>query len=227
MEVEADQYGTYADPLEEAARGRTFRMPIYKPGKCSASATLTSFLYYLPLIRGYALYDAGGATPPEWLGHWWVMSPEGKALDTAWGHRGLAYLGAPDWLEARRDDDDRFGAFTSAGAFVPYLERKQAEGKSKREAIRCLKRLLARTVFNTLKASPSPAAFEKPRKLRRRSASARTATRSCRERVATHTPAPLRNRVAAVVADAWPEVNGPRQAVRAQLADRFLRCDPA
>jgi transposase len=31
-----------------------------------------------------------------------------------------------------------------------YLERKQAEGKSKREAIRCLKRLLARTVFNAL-----------------------------------------------------------------------------
>ena len=36
-----------------------------------------------------------------------------------------------------------------------YLERKQAEGKSKREAIRCLKRLLVRTVFNTLKASPT------------------------------------------------------------------------
>jgi transposase len=36
-----------------------------------------------------------------------------------------------------------------------YLERKQAEGKSKREAIRCLKRLLARTVFNTLKATPA------------------------------------------------------------------------
>ena len=34
-----------------------------------------------------------------------------------------------------------------------YLERKQAEGKSRREAIRCLKRLLIRTVFNTLKAS--------------------------------------------------------------------------
>ena len=32
-----------------------------------------------------------------------------------------------------------------------YLERKQAEGKSKREAIRCLKRQLARTVFNSLK----------------------------------------------------------------------------
>jgi transposase len=35
-----------------------------------------------------------------------------------------------------------------------YLERKQAEGKSKREAIRCLKRILVRTVFNTLKTSP-------------------------------------------------------------------------
>jgi transposase len=36
-----------------------------------------------------------------------------------------------------------------------YLERKQAEGKSKREAIRCLKRILARTVFSTLKTSPA------------------------------------------------------------------------
>jgi transposase len=36
-----------------------------------------------------------------------------------------------------------------------YLERKQAEGKSRREAIRCLKRLLIRVVFNTLKANPA------------------------------------------------------------------------
>jgi transposase len=36
-----------------------------------------------------------------------------------------------------------------------YLERKKAEGKSRREAIRCLKRLLVRVVFNTLKASPA------------------------------------------------------------------------
>ena len=36
-----------------------------------------------------------------------------------------------------------------------YLERKHAEGKSRREAIRCLKRQLARVVFNTLKASPT------------------------------------------------------------------------
>src|ERR671934_88407 len=35
-----------------------------------------------------------------------------------------------------------------------YLERKQTEGKSRREAIRCLKRQLARVVFNTLKADP-------------------------------------------------------------------------
>jgi hypothetical protein len=36
-----------------------------------------------------------------------------------------------------------------------YLERKQAEGKSRREAIRSVKRHLARVVFNTLKASPA------------------------------------------------------------------------
>ncbi len=36
-----------------------------------------------------------------------------------------------------------------------YLERKQAEGKSRREALRCLKRQLARTVYTTLKSEPS------------------------------------------------------------------------
>jgi transposase len=36
-----------------------------------------------------------------------------------------------------------------------YLERKRSEGKSRREALRCLKRQLARVVFNTLKASPA------------------------------------------------------------------------
>jgi transposase len=35
-----------------------------------------------------------------------------------------------------------------------YLERKQAEGKSRREALRCLKRQLARTVYTTLKSEP-------------------------------------------------------------------------
>ena len=35
-----------------------------------------------------------------------------------------------------------------------YLERKQAEGKTRREAIRCLKRQLARTVYTTLKNEP-------------------------------------------------------------------------
>ena len=34
-----------------------------------------------------------------------------------------------------------------------YLERKQAEGKSRREALRCLKRHLARTVYNTLRTA--------------------------------------------------------------------------
>jgi transposase len=36
-----------------------------------------------------------------------------------------------------------------------YLERKRSEGKSRREAIRCLKRLLVRTVYQSLKARPA------------------------------------------------------------------------
>jgi transposase len=39
-------------------------------------------------------------------------------------------------------------------ARVHHLERKQSEGKSRREALRCLKRQLARTVHTTLKNQP-------------------------------------------------------------------------
>jgi hypothetical protein len=49
-------------------------------------------------------------------------------------------------------------AITQARVHEParaYLDRKRAEGKSRREAIRCLKRLLVRAVFETLKASPT------------------------------------------------------------------------
>jgi transposase len=48
-------------------------------------------------------------------------------------------------------------AITQARMHPParaYLERKQSEGKSKREALRCLKRQLARTVYTTLKNEP-------------------------------------------------------------------------
>ena len=48
-------------------------------------------------------------------------------------------------------------AITQARVHPParaYLARKQAEGKSRREAIRCLKRQLARTVYTTLKNEP-------------------------------------------------------------------------
>ena len=39
-----------------------------------------------------------------------------------------------------------------------YLERKQAEGKSRKEALRCVKRHLARRVWKLLHTSPAPAA---------------------------------------------------------------------
>jgi transposase len=49
-------------------------------------------------------------------------------------------------------------AITQSRYYPPardYLERKRAEGKSRREAIRCLKRLHVRTVYQTLKTSPA------------------------------------------------------------------------
>jgi transposase len=48
-------------------------------------------------------------------------------------------------------------AITQARIHPParaYLARKQSEGKSRREALRCLKRQLARTVHTTLKNEP-------------------------------------------------------------------------
>jgi transposase len=83
-------------------------------------------------------------------------------------HAGVAPLEASSGKH-RRHRLDRGGnrqlncalhriAITQARVHPParaYLERKQGEGKSRREALRCLKRQLARVVFNTLKASPA------------------------------------------------------------------------
>jgi transposase len=83
-------------------------------------------------------------------------------------HGGVAPLEASSG-RTRRHRLDRGGnrqlnaalyriAITQARHHAPardYLERKRAEGKSRREALRCLKRLLVRIVFNTLKSSPA------------------------------------------------------------------------
>jgi transposase len=83
-------------------------------------------------------------------------------------HGGVAPLEASSG-RSRRHRLDRGGnrqlncalhrmAVTQARMHPPahaYLERKHAEGKSRREALRCLKRQLARVVFNTLRASPT------------------------------------------------------------------------
>ena len=82
-------------------------------------------------------------------------------------HAGVAPLEASSG-KYRRHRLDRGGnrqlncalhriAITQARVHPParaYLERKQAEGKSRREALRCLKRQLARTVYTTLKNEP-------------------------------------------------------------------------
>jgi transposase len=80
-------------------------------------------------------------------------------------HAGVAPLEASSG-KYRRHRLDRGGnrqlncalhriAITQARVHPParaYLERKQSEGKSRREALRCLKRQLARTVYTTLKS---------------------------------------------------------------------------
>ena len=51
-------------------------------------------------------------------------------------------------------------AVTQARTYGPardYIARKQAEGKTRREALRCLKRHLARVVYRALAATPTPA----------------------------------------------------------------------
>ena len=82
-------------------------------------------------------------------------------------HAGVAPLEASSGKH-RRHRLDRGGnrqlncalhriAITQARVHPParaYLERKQAEGKSRREALRCLKRQLTRTVYTTLKNEP-------------------------------------------------------------------------
>jgi transposase len=82
-------------------------------------------------------------------------------------HAGVAPLDASSGKQ-RRHRLDRGGnrqlncalhriAVTQGRVHAParaYLERKQSEGKSRREAIRCLKRQLARTVYTTLKSEP-------------------------------------------------------------------------
>jgi pimeloyl-ACP methyl ester carboxylesterase len=77
--------------------------------------------------------------------HWWFFGKLGKPAE--------ALINAdPDACALHRI------AITQSRVHPParaYLERKQAEGKSRREAIRCLKRQLVRVVFHTLKASPT------------------------------------------------------------------------
>ena len=82
-------------------------------------------------------------------------------------HAGVAPLEASSGTH-RRHRLDRGGnrqlncalhriAITQARVHPParaYLERKQCEGKSRREALRCLKRQLARTIHTTLKKEP-------------------------------------------------------------------------
>jgi transposase len=83
--------------------------------------------------------------------------------DTAASHRSKQAQAAPSATGSTAAATASFAALyriaITQSRYHPdaraYLERKRAERKSRREAIRCLKRLLVRVVYQTLKASPA------------------------------------------------------------------------
>jgi len=56
-----------------------------------------------------------------------------------------------EYVHVPRQGEEVIATVAGPGA---YLERKRNEGSSRREALRCLKRLLAPVVFNTFKTNP-------------------------------------------------------------------------
>ena len=125
----------------------------------SASAELAPALLELP--------GCAGVTAAKLLAEIGPINRFGSDAQLA-RHSGVAPLEASSG-RTQRHRLDRGGnrqlnvalyriAITQARYHAPardYLERKRGEGKSRREAIRCLKRLLIRAVYQTLKASPA------------------------------------------------------------------------
>jgi len=109
------------------------------------------------------------AAPPSRLRSCWPRPIDRFRSDAQLArHSGVAPLEASSG-RTQRHRLDRGGnrqlnaalyriAITQSRYYPPardYLERKRAEGKSRREAIRCPKRLLIRAVYQSLKASPA------------------------------------------------------------------------
>ena len=74
-------------------------------------------------------------------------------LDLVFVHGFVGHLEIEQESPEFRRMLDRFAARMHPPARA-YLARKQSEGKSRREALRCLKRQLARTVYTTLRNEP-------------------------------------------------------------------------
>jgi transposase len=77
---------------------------------------------------------------------------------------------------------------------VTYLARKQAEGKTRREALRCLKRRLSTIIYNALVAGPKPHQHRTPPltwPLDHRSSTARSSGSSAPSRTSGPTGVPM------------------------------------
>jgi len=79
-----------------------------------------------------------------------VMCPSGES------GTGLASVGWPDQTSGRRWTPSVTGVRRRTGGCGAYIERRLQEGKTRREANRCLKRYLARNLYRLLEHGPPP-----------------------------------------------------------------------
>jgi hypothetical protein len=134
-----------------AARAEGARRPPRRPGR-RAAAGATAAALAPPRTRSRAV-GPPGRTRPLCLARPCCPPTSSRRADGAGADRARAGRPLP---QPHRHALHRI-AITQARVHPParaYLERKQREGKSRREALRCLKRQLARTVHATLKSEP-------------------------------------------------------------------------
>ena len=123
-----DVYARYANEADEVVRVRGFELfaPALVPGvprgpggRCSVNALVVAATHGLQLVRGYAIRPNA-----NWVGHWWVATPDDVACEVTWESPGVGYIGERiDWKVVEVDDKGKptWSAFTRAGRLIDDL----------------------------------------------------------------------------------------------------------
>jgi hypothetical protein len=128
-EFPADVYAGYATEADEVVRVRQFEhfnpaplpstVPRGRAGRCSVNALGVAATHGLQLVRGYAI-----GPNSNWVGHWWVVTPDDAVCEVTWEAPGQAYIGERiDWKVVGVDDQGKpsWSAFTRAGLLIEDL----------------------------------------------------------------------------------------------------------